>query len=62
MDSFDSTLDSSLTPQEEEVALTKKNFRDEKKARLISKLDMKKIRRMSSRLSSIVSEEMLGSS
>ena len=62
MDSFDSTLDSTLTPQEEELAFSLKDKRDTKKAKLIEKLDMKNIRRMSSKLSSIVSEEIFDSS
>ncbi len=48
MDSFDSTIDTSLNAQEEVQAQLKKSFRDDKKAKLISKLDMKRIRKMSS--------------
>lgn len=44
----DSTLENTLTPLEHQESLEKKKMRDEKKAKLISKLDINKIRKMSS--------------
>eukprot|EP00347_Sterkiella_histriomuscorum_P017290 403349951 len=54
-------MDISLNPAERQESINKRKSRDEKKAKLISKLDMNKIRKMSSQLSAIASDEVINS-
>ena len=64
LENEDSTIDNTITitPLEKQESLTKRAMRDEKKAKLIQKLDVGKLRKMSSQLSAIASDEVISSS